>query len=192
MYRHVFKRLLDIVLSAVAIVVLAVPMLVVALITMVDSGGHALFMQRRSGRGRKPFVILKFRSLPIGVPGDVPTNALHHVTHSPWQRWLRQTSVDELPQLFNILLGDMSFVGPRPVIPAEHDLIDERDRYGANDVRPGLTGWAQINGRDELGYQAKARLDGEYVAHISLAFDMRCLCATFFSVLRQDGVRKVV
>lgn len=192
MYRHVFKRLFDIVLSALAIVVLSVPMLVIALVTMADSSGHPLFMQRRSGRGRKPFVILKFRSLPTDVPGNVPTNELRNVTRSPWQRWLRQTSADELPQLFNILLGDMSFVGPRPVIPAECDLIDERDRYGANDVRPGLTGWAQISGRDELDYKAKARLDGQYVSHISLASDMRCLYATFFSVLRQDGVRKEV
>lgn len=190
MYRYVFKRLFDIVLAFLIIVLLAVPMLIIALITMVDSRGHTFFMQKRCGKGRKPFVIIKFRSLPISAPGNVPTNALKHMTRTRWQRWLRQTSVDELPQLFNILKGDMSFVGPRPVILAERELIDERDRYGANDIRPGLTGWAQINGRDELNFKDKAQFDGQYVRHISFAFDMRCLYNTFFSVLRQDGVRK--
>ena len=191
MYNCFFKRFLDILGSILLLIFLAIPMLLIALITRSDSAGGAFFVQKRCGKGKQPFRILKFRTLPKDTPTDVPTNDLMGVRQTRWQKWLRRTSLDELPQLFNILKGDMSFVGPRPVILEEQDLLNERDKYHANDVLPGLTGWAQVNGRDELDYVTKARLDGEYVSKMSLCMDIKCLFYTFFRVLRQEGIKEI-
>ena len=195
MYKHFFKRFLDIVLSGIAILVLAVPMLIIALITKIDSPGPVFFRQKRVGKGKTHFMIFKFRSMPTTVPKDVPTHQFNAADQlSKWQRFIRKSSLDELPQLFNIFLGQMSICGPRPALWNQFDLIEERDRYGANDIRPGLTGWAQINGRDELEIPVKAKLDGEYTAALrsgflrGLSMDIRCLFGTVLSVLRSDGI----
>lgn len=190
MYKHFFKRFIDIILSALAIVLLIVPMLLVAIAIKIDSKGPVLFKQKRVGKNKKHFNILKFRTMRIDTPHDAPTHEL-----SDPKKWitkvggfLRKTSLDELPQIFNIFVGQMSIIGPRPALWNQYDLIEERDKYGANDVRPGLTGWAQINGRDELEIPVKAKLDGEYIEKQSFFFDIRCFFGTIFSVLRSDGV----
>ena len=190
MYKHFFKRFIDIILSALAIVLLIVPMLLVAIAIKIDSKGPVLFKQKRVGKNKKHFNILKFRTMRIDTPHDAPTHEL-----SDPKKWitkvggfLRKTSLDELPQIFNIFVGQMSIIGPRPALWNQYDLIEERDKYGANDVRPGLTGWAQINGRDELEISVKAKLDGEYIEKQSFFFDIRCFFGTIFSVLRSDGV----
>lgn len=196
MYKHFFKRFVDIVLSALGIVVLALPMLVLALIVKIDSPGPVFFRQKRVARGKKYFNIIKFRSMPVSAPKDTPTHELRDADAmlSRFQRFIRKSSLDELPQLFCIIKGDMSIVGPRPALWNQDDLVAERDKYGANDVRPGLTGWAQINGRDELEIDVKARLDGDYVAALNagrfrgFAMDARCFFGTIRSVLRSDGV----
>lgn len=190
MYRHFLKRVLDIILSLIGILILAVPMLVVALIIKLDSPGPVLFRQTRVGLHKKTFSILKFRSMPVSVPHDIPTHQLQNaeLQLSRWQRFLRRSSLDELPQLFNILVGHMSVIGPRPALWNQTDLIAERDLYGANDLKPGLTGWAQINGRDELEIPEKARLDGEYVRRMGFLFDCKCFIGTIGAVLRHDGV----
>ena len=189
MYRYV-KRGLDVLLSLAGIIVLAVPMLVIAVAVKLDSPGPALFRQRRVGIHKTYFEILKFRTMRTDTPHDAPTHQLQGASTyiTKVGAFLRKTSLDELPQLFNILLGQMSVVGPRPALWNQEDLLVERDRYGANDVRPGLTGWAQINGRDELPIPVKARFDGEYVERISFAFDCKCFFGTIFKVLRHDGV----
>ena len=189
MYRYV-KRGLDVLLSLAGIIVLAVPMLVIAVAVKLDSPGPALFRQRRVGIHKTYFEILKFRTMRTDTPHDAPTHQLQGASTyiTKVGAFLRKTSLDELPQLFNILLGQMSVVGPRPALWNQEDLLAERDRYGANDVRPGLTGWAQINGRDELEIPVKARLDGEYVQNISFLFDCKCFFGTIFKVLRHDGV----
>ncbi len=190
MYRKFFKRLMDLVLSSVGIVVLALPMVVFALIIRIEDPGPAIFRQKRVGIHKTYFSVLKFRSMKMSTPHDMPT----HMLENPDQyllkcgRWMRKMSIDELPQLFNIFTGKMSIIGPRPALWNQDDLIAERDKYGANDVKPGLTGWAQINGRDELEIADKARLDGEYVKKMSFAFDCRCFFGTIRSVLRHDGV----
>ena len=189
MYVHFFKRVFDLLLSLIAAVVLAIPMLAVAVIVKLDSPGPAFFKQRRIGRGGKEFNILKFRSMPVEVPHDVPThqfNSLDMLTK--WQRFIRKTSIDELPQIYNIIASQMSFIGPRPALWNQYDLIAERDKYGANAVKPGLTGWAQINGRDELEIAEKAKLDGEYANNLSFAFDCKCFFLTIGKVIRGDGV----
>lgn len=196
MYRHFFKRMIDVVLSLIAIIILAIPMLIIAFIIKLDSPGPALFKQKRVGLHKKHFYILKFRSMRIDTPHDAPTHQLQEATSyiTKVGAFLRKTSLDELPQLFNIFTGKMSIVGPRPALWNQDDLIAERDRYGANDVRPGLTGWAQINGRDELEIPVKAKLDGEYVTALNtgkckgIVMDLRCFFGTFLSVLRSDGV----
>lgn len=196
MYKHFFKRLIDIVLSALGIVVLALPMLILALIVKIDSPGPVFFRQKRVARGKKYFNIIKFRSMPVSAPKDTPTHELRGADAmlSRFQRFIRKSSLDELPQLFCIIKGDMSIVGPRPALWNQDDLVAERDKYGANDVRPGLTGWAQINGRDELEIDVKAKLDGDYVAALNagrfrgFAMDVRCFFGTVRSVLRSDGV----
>ncbi len=189
MYKYV-KRGLDILLSLAGIVVLAVPMLVIAAAVKLDSPGPALFRQKRVGIHKAYFEILKFRTMRTDTPHDAPTHQLQGASSyiTKVGAFLRRTSLDELPQLFNILLGQMSVVGPRPALWNQEDLIAQRDLYGANDVRPGLTGWAQINGRDELPIPVKARFDGEYVAHLSFAFDCKCFFGTIGKVLRHDGV----
>lgn len=166
MYKHLLKRLIDIVLSFCAIIVLAFPMAIISIIVKIDSKGPALFKQKRVGKDKKLFTILKFRSMPVAAPHDIPTHQLENADDmlSGFQRFIRKTSIDELPQIFNIFVGQMSIIGPRPALWNQYDLSAERDKYGANSVRPGLTGWAQINGRDELEIEEKARLDGEYIA----------------------------
>jgi len=196
MYRHFFKRLIDIVLSFIGIVVLALPMLVFAFIIKAEDPGPVFFRQKRIGIHKTQFSLLKFRSMKISTPHDMPT----HMLENPEQyilrcgRWMRKMSIDELPQLFNIFTGKMSIIGPRPALWNQDDLIAERDKYGANDVKPGLTGWAQINGRDELEIPVKAKLDGEYVAALNaghwkgITMDCKCFFGTIKSVLHHDGV----
>ena len=190
MYKRVFKRLIDIVLSFLGIVVLALPMAIVAIIIRIDSPGPVFFRQKRVGIHKKTFTILKFRSMPVTAPHDTPTHQLQNAEAmlTRWQRFIRKSSGDELPQIFNIFAGQMSVIGPRPALWNQDDLIAERDKYGANDVKPGLTGWAQINGRDELEIPVKARLDGEYVERMSFPFDCKCFFGTIRSVLKHDGV----
>ncbi len=195
MYKTFFKRILDCVLSCFAIIILAVPMLLIAVIIKIDSPGPVFFKQKRIGLQKKHFTILKFRSMPTTVPKDMPTHQFEEKNQlSKWQRFMRKASIDELPQLFNIFIGQMSICGPRPALWNQDDLIAERDKYGANDVKPGLTGWAQINGRDELEIPVKAKLDGDYVAALNagkckgFVMDVRCFIGTFISVLKSDGV----
>lgn len=190
MYKRFLKRLIDLVLSVVGIIVLAIPMLVIALIIKITDPGPVFFKQKRVGLNKTHFNLYKFRSMKMSTPKDCPT----HLLENPEQyitsigKILRKSSLDELPQLFNILRGEMSVIGPRPALWNQYDLIEERDKYGANDVRPGLTGWAQINGRDELEIDVKAKLDGEYVEKISFAFDCKCFIGTITSVLKSDGI----
>ena len=190
MYQRFIKRFIDIVLSLVGLVVLAIPMLVFALIVKLDSPGPVLFWQKRIGIHKKPFMMPKFRTMYTNTPANMPTHLLSDpkrwITRSGV--WFRKLSIDELPQIFCILSGKMSIVGPRPALWNQDDLIAERDKYGANDVRPGLTGWAQINGRDELPIEVKARFDGEYVEKLSFLFDCKCFFGTIVSVLKHDGV----
>ena len=190
MYNNFFKRVLDIVLSFIGIVFAAIPMLIVAVIIKLDSPGPVFFRQKRVGKNKKYFTIIKFRSMPITAPHDMPTHQLENPESmlSGFQRFERRMSIDELPQLFNILIGDMSIIGPRPALWNQEDLIAERDKYGANDILPGLTGWAQINGRDELPIEIKAAYDGEYVKRMSFLFDCKCFFGTIACVLKKEGV----
>ena len=190
MYNNFFKRALDIVLSFIGIVFAAIPMLIVAVIIKLDSPGPVLFRQKRVGKNKKYFTIIKFRSMPITAPHDMPTHQLENPESmlSGFQRFERRMSIDELPQLFNILIGDMSIIGPRPALWNQEDLIAERDKYGANGVRPGLTGLAQISGRDEIAIPVKARLDGEYIEKMSFGFDCKCFFGTVVAVLKHEGV----
>ena len=190
MYQRFIKRFIDIMLSLVGLIVLAIPMLVFALIVKLDSPGPVLFWQKRVGIHKKTFMMPKFRTMYTDTPANMPTHLLSDpqkwITRSG--AWFRKLSIDELPQILCIFTGKMSIIGPRPALWNQDDLIEERDKYGANDVRPGLTGWAQINGRDELEIPVKARLDGEYVQNLSFLFDCRCFFGTIFKVLRHDGV----
>lgn len=190
MYKHFIKRVLDFVLSTVGIVLLAVPMLIVAIMVKLDTPGPALFKQKRVGLHKKEFTMLKFRSMPVTAPKNVATHQLDvdAIRMTKFQKAIRKYSIDELPQLFNIWSGSISIIGPRPALFNQYDLIAERDKFGANDVKPGLSGWAQINGRDELAQEEKARLDGEYVQKLSFGFDIRCFFGTIVSVLRRDGI----
>lgn len=190
MYINFFKRAIDIILSFIGIVVLAIPMLIVAIIIKLDSPGPVFFKQKRVGKNKKYFTIIKFRSMPVTAPHDMPTHKLENSEQmlSKFQRFERKMSLDELPQLFNILKGDMSIIGPRPALWNQDDLIAERDKYGANGVRPGLTGLAQISGRDELEIPVKAKLDGEYIEKMSFLFDCKCFFGTITAVLKHDGV----
>ena len=190
MYKKFFKRLIDIILSFIGLVVLAIPMVIFAIIIKLDSKGPVLFWQKRVGLHKETFMMPKFRSMYTETPSDMPTHLLSDPTRwiTPVGRIYRKLSIDELPQIFCILTGKMSIIGPRPALWNQFDLIEERDKYGANDVRPGLTGWAQINGRDELEIPVKAKLDGEYVAKMSFLFDCKCFLGTILAVLRRDGV----
>lgn len=190
MYRHFLKRVFDFILSLIGLIVLSPVFLILALWIKLDSKGPVFFTQRRVGIHKSYFNILKFRTMRIDTPHDRPT----HLLDNPGQwitkagHFLRKTSLDELPQIINILTGKMAIIGPRPALWNQEDLIAERDKYGANDVRPGLTGWAQINGRDELEIPVKAAYDGEYVKRMSFLFDLKCFFGTIASVLRHDGV----
>lgn len=184
------KRGIDILLSVLGLIILSPVYLILIIAIKLDSKGPVLFKQKRVGIRKSHFNILKFRTMRTDTPKDTPT----HLLQNPEQyitkigKFLRKTSLDELPQIVNILKGDMSIVGPRPALWNQYDLIAERDKYGANDIRPGLTGWAQINGRDELEIPVKAKLDGEYVKKMGFGMDVRCFFGTFASVLRADGV----
>lgn len=189
MYRYI-KRGMDLVIALLGLVILSPFFLVLVLFIKLDSRGPVLFKQKRVGIHKKYFNILKFRTMRIDTPRDMPTHLLkdpeQYITKAG--KFLRRTSLDELPQIINIIKGDMAIVGPRPALWNQEDLIEERDKYGANDVRPGLTGWAQINGRDELEIPVKAKFDGEYVDKMGFAMDCRCFFGTFLKVLRGDGV----
>lgn len=187
---QVVKRLLAILISGLAIIILSPVLLAVAIAIKCDSKGPVLFKQNRVGKDKKHFMIYKFRSMYVDAPADMPTHMLKDPTAMITKvgAFLRKTSLDELPQLFNIFKGEMAIVGPRPALWNQYDLIAERDKYNANSIRPGLTGWAQINGRDELEIEEKSRLDGYYVAHMSFLMDLKCFFGTFISVLKSDGV----
>ena len=190
MYQKFGKRMLDVILSGCGIIVLAPVYLILAIAIKVDDPGPVFFRQKRVGLQKSHFNIMKFRTMKMETPRDMPT----HLLENPEQyitrvgKVLRKTSLDELPQIFQIFTGEMSIIGPRPALWNQFDLIEERDKYGANDVRPGLTGWAQINGRDELPIDVKARFDGEYVEKLSFAFDCKCFFGTITSVLKHEGV----
>ncbi len=189
MYQKI-KRLLDIILSGVGLVLLSPFLLGISLAIKLDSPGPVLFKQKRVGLHKSYFNILKFRTMRTDTPKDMPT----HMLANPDQyitkvgHFLRKTSLDELPQIINILKGDMSIIGPRPALWNQDDLVAERDKYGANDVMPGLTGWAQVNGRDELEIPVKARLDGQYVKHMGFRMDCVCFLRTILAVVKRDGV----
>lgn len=189
-YRRYVKRALDIVCAAAGILVLSPLLAALAVWVRLDSAGPVLFRQKRVGKDKTLFCILKFRTMYADTPKDVPTHLLQNpeamITRSG--RFLRRTSLDELPQLFNILAGQMSVVGPRPALWNQDDLVAERDKYGANALVPGLTGWAQANGRDELPIPVKASLDGYYAQHISFGLDVKILLKTARGVIRGDGV----
>lgn len=190
MYKNFLKRVLDFFMSLLGIVVLSPIFLILVIIIKLTSPGPILFKQKRVGKNKSHFNILKFRTMRTDTPKDCPT----HLLSNPDQyitkigKFMRKTSLDELPQLFNILKGDMAIIGPRPALWNQYDLIEERDKYKANDIKPGLTGWAQINGRDELEIDVKAALDGEYVEKMSFLFDCKCFFGTITSVLKSDGV----
>lgn len=190
MYSKYGKRLIDFLISLLGFIVLSPLFLILCLLIKITSKGPIFFKQKRVGIHKTYFDILKFRTMKIDTPKDVPT----HLLSDPDQyitsvgRFLRKTSLDELPQLINIIKGDMSIVGPRPALWNQYDLIEQRDLYQANDVMPGLTGWAQINGRDELEILVKAKLDGEYVQRMSFLFDCKCFLLTITSVLKHEGV----
>ena len=195
MYKHFFKRIFDFILSLLASIILIPIFLIIALAVVIDDPGPVFFKQKRIGKNKKIFWLHKFRTMKVKTP-DIPT----HLLENPEQyitrvgKFLRKTSLDELPQVWDILFNKMSIIGPRPALWNQDDLVAERDKYGANDVKPGLTGWAQINGRDELEIPVKAKLDGEYVEKLNagkfkgLAMDWKCFWGTIFSVLKSDGV----
>lgn len=186
------KRVFDMLCSMIGCILLSPIFLILCVAIKLDSKGPVFFRQKRVGIHKTYFYILKFRTMRSDTPRDVPT----HLLADPEQyitrvgKFLRRTSLDELPQIFNILKGDMSIIGPRPALWNQYDLITERDKYGANNVLPGLTGWAQINGRDELSIEEKARLDGEYVQNFSFKFDSKCFLKTIKVVLKEEGIKK--
>ncbi|GAA0606354.1 sugar transferase [Virgibacillus siamensis] len=184
------KRIMDLVLSLVGLALLSPVFLILIISIKLDSKGPVLFKQKRVGINKTHFNLLKFRTMKIDTPKDTPT----HLLKNPDQyitmmgKFLRKTSLDELPQIFNIIYGTMSIIGPRPALWNQYDLVAERDKFGVNAVLPGLTGWAQIRGRDELPIDVKAYLDGEYVQNMSFLFDVKCFFGTFVSVIKSDGV----
>ncbi len=190
MYKRYIKRALDIFLSLLGMILASWLYLIIIIAIEIDDPGPVFFSQKRVGSHNKHFKLYKFRSMKMSTPHDTPTHLLEnpeqYITHVG--KFIRKTSLDEIPQLINILRGDMSFIGPRPALWNQYDLLEERDKYGANNIKPGLSGWAQIHGRDELEISEKARLDGEYVAHISFLFDCKCFFGTAISALRGDGV----
>ncbi|MBS5111740.1 MAG: sugar transferase [Coprobacillus cateniformis] len=189
-YNNYIKRVIDFILSLVGLILLSPVFIILCLWIKLDSNGPILFKQKRFGKNKTFFYIYKFRTMRTDTPSDMPTHMLsdpdQYITKAG--KFLRKTSLDELPQIINILKGEMAIIGPRPALWNQNDLIAERDRYHANDIKPGLTGWAQINGRDELEIEVKAKLDGDYVKHMSFLFDMKCFFGTITSVLKHDGV----
>ncbi len=189
MYKRYGKRILDIVLASIGAIIIFIPMLFVALIIKLDSPGGVFFRQPRYGKDKKPFVVYKFRTMSTDAPSDMPTNSFteagSYITR--FGRLMRKLSIDELPQIINVLKGEMSIVGPRPVVLTEKELIRQRAKYRANSVKPGITGWAQVNGRDELDYLQKAELDGWYVKNLSFKTDVKCILKTFYVALSLAG-----
>lgn len=187
---NVIKRILDVIVSMIAIILLSPFFAVVIIIIKLESKGPVLFKQKRIGKDKKEFYIYKFRTMRADTPKDMPThmlrNAEAYITKSG--KIFRKTSIDELPQIINILKGQMSIIGPRPALWNQDDLIEERDKYNANSIRPGLTGWAQVNGRDELEIPIKAKYDGEYVEKMSFLFDIKIFLKTIIKVFKHDGV----
>lgn len=199
MYKNVIKRLIDFILSSIAIIVLALPMLIISIVIKIDDPGPVLFKQKRVGKKKNGeityFMIWKFRSMKVSTPRDTPT----HLLDNPEQyitrvgRFIRKTSLDELPQFYQVFTSKLSIVGPRPALWSQEDLVAEREKYGANDIKPGITGLAQINGRDELEIDVKAKFDGEYAAALNagkfkgFAMDVKCFFGTIVSVLKSDG-----
>lgn len=196
MYERILKRGLDIFLSLLAMIILAVPFLIIMVLIKIDDPGPVFFTQKRVGKGKTYFKLHKFRSMKMSTPRDIPTHLLENPEKyiTTVGNFIRNYSVDELPQIWDIFVGNMSIIGPRPALWNQDDLIEERDKYGANDVKPGLTGWAQINGRDELEISVKAKLDGIYVEQLKkdsmsgIKMDLKCFFGTFMAVLRHDGV----
>ena len=190
MYRNFLKRLIDILLSLFGLILLSPIFFILIIAIKIDSRGSVFFKQKRVGIHKTHFNMLKFRTMRTDTPKDIPT----HLLENPEQyitkigKFLRKSSLDELPQIFHIFTGKMSIIGPRPALWNQYDLIEERDKYGANDVRPGLTGWAQVNGRDELPIAIKAKYDGDYIQKMRFLFDCKCFFMTVFKVLRSDGV----
>lgn len=187
---NVFKRILDAIISMLAILLLTPFFVIVAITIKSESKGPVFFEQERIGKNKKHFKIYKFRTMRTDTPKDTPTHMLKdpdvYITKSG--RFFRKTSIDELPQLFNILKGDMAIIGPRPALWNQYDLIEERDKYNANSIRPGLTGWAQVNGRDELEIPVKAKYDGEYIEKMSFVFDVKIFFKTIIKVFKHDGI----
>ena len=189
-YNNYIKRMIDFILSLIGLIILSPVFIILCIWIKMDSRGPILFKQKRYGKNKSYFNIYKFRTMRTDTPSDMPT----HMLSNPEQyitkcgKFLRKTSLDELPQIINILKGEMSIIGPRPALWNQEDLIEKREQYHANDIRPGLTGWAQINGRDELEIEVKARLDGDYVKRMSFLFDLKCFLGTITSVLKSDGV----
>lgn len=196
MYVHFFKRLIDIVLSFFALVVLSWLYLILIIAIKINDPGPAFFIQKRIGIKKSFFKLHKFRSMKMSTPHDIPTHQLENPDQyiTSVGRFLRASSLDELPQIWDIFLGRMSIIGPRPALWNQDDLVAERDKYGANDVKPGLTGWAQINGRDELEIPVKAKLDGEYAVALkkggfkAFGMDLKCFFGSIISVFKRDGV----
>jgi O-antigen biosynthesis protein WbqP len=184
------KRILDIFLSILTLIVLSPVFLLLAIMIKLDSKGPLLFKQVRFGKNKTLFNIIKFRTMSIEAPKDTPTHLLDNpeLYITKVGKFLRKTSLDELPQVWNILIGQMSIVGPRPALWNQYDLIEQRDKYGVNKYKPGLTGWAQVNGRDELTIEVKSKLDGEYIEKLSFWMDVKCLLKTFVSVFKQEGI----
>ncbi|HCM89453.1 MULTISPECIES: sugar transferase [Vagococcus] len=190
MYKKGLKRCLDFLLSLMGIIVLSPLLIILVVAIKLDSKGPVIFTQRRVGKNKKLFNIYKFRTMKIDTPKEMPTHLLENPDFfiTKVGKFLRKTSLDELPQLFNILKGDMAVIGPRPALWNQDDLIEERDKYKSNDIRPGLTGWAQINGRDELEIEYKAKLDGYYTEREGFVMDVKCFFGTIVSVFKSDGV----
>lgn len=192
MYQNYIKRMIDFIMALIGIIILSPILLILSIIIKVTSPGPILFKQNRVGKDNVEFKILKFRTMRIDTPNDCPT----HLLDNPDQyitrvgKFLRKTSLDELPQLWNILIGDMAIIGPRPSLPNQYDLNDLRDKNGASKVKPGLTGLAQVSGRDELEIDIKAALDGQYVKNITFIGDLKLFFKTFISVLKSDGVKE--
>ena len=190
LYARVFKRLLDLLAGFAGLVLLSPVFLILCLAVWINDPGPIFFRQKRVGKNKEFFMLHKFRTMKVSTPHDLPTHQLLHPEQyiTGVGRFLRKSSLDELPQVWDIFRGRMSVIGPRPALWNQADLVAEREKYGANDVAPGLTGWAQINGRDELEIPVKAKLDGEYVKRQSLGFDLKCFIGTVFSVARGAGV----
>ena len=190
MYKNYIKRVLDIILAVGGLIALIWLYFGLIIAIKIDDPGPAFFTQKRVGKNKALFTLHKFRSMKMSTPHDIPTHQLsdpeQYITRVG--RFLRKTSLDELPQIWDIFIGKMSVIGPRPALWNQEDLIVERDKYGANDIRPGLTGWAQINGRDELEIPIKAKFDGEYVENLSFRFDVKCFFGSLVAVFKRDGV----